>query len=77
MAAVSSMEEICRSPEFKGCSLKVINVGSNPELASKRKVLAVPVLIMHSKGGERRVTGDLGNRAGLSVELYRWRMTAL
>ena len=76
-AAVSSLEQICRTPEFNDCSLKVVNVSKNPELALLSKVLAVPALIIKRSGLERRVVGDLDNIVELSRELSRWKTDGL
>jgi|GEM_PF-3915706 len=73
-AVVSNLEEICHSPELEGCSLRIINVSKNPEMVSSRKLLAVPVLIMHKSGQERRMIGVLDDREVLIREIDRMKM---
>ena len=56
--------------ELKGrYSLEVINVLDNPQRAEENNILATPTLVKASPLPERRVIGDLSNRARVLLGL--------
>ncbi|MET0242779.1 MAG: circadian clock KaiB family protein [Flavitalea sp.] len=63
MRSISNLREICEE-HFPGrYTLQVIDVYQQPEVASKEQIVALPLLIKKSPGVERRLIGDMSDRA--------------
>ena len=52
-----------------GCSLTVIDIYQQPELARENQIVATPTLIMEFPRPVRRFIGNLSNTTGLFIEL--------
>lgn len=58
-----AIEELCRELPPPGCTLEVIDVVSQPELAEQDRVLATPTLVRLLPTPVRKIVGDLSDRA--------------
>lgn len=57
--AVANLRAMCAQRLGGGCTVDIVDVLEQPQLAEDRKVLATPTLIKESPPPRRRVTGDL------------------
>ncbi len=67
--AVLRVRELCATELQSGCSLQVIDIYQQPELARRHQIIATPTLIMAFPKPVRRFIGNLANTAALRLEL--------
>ena len=67
--AVLRVRQLCAVELKDGCSLTVIDIYQQPELARANQIVATPTLIMEFPRPVRRFIGNLSNTAGLFIEL--------
>ena len=67
--AVLRVRQLCEAELKNGCSLKVIDIYQQPELARVNQIVATPTLIMEFPKPVRRFIGNLSNTAGVFIEL--------
>jgi circadian clock protein KaiB len=68
-SAVANLRQLCED-ELRGeCSLEVVDVLEQPDLAEESRVLATPTLIKLLPPPMRRIIGDLSDREKLLVGL--------
>jgi circadian clock protein KaiB len=67
--AVLRVRQLCAAELKDGCTLEVIDIYQQPELARKNQIVATPTLIKESPRPMRRYIGNLINTHGLFAEL--------
>ena len=63
------VRELCAAELKAGCTLEVIDIYQQPNLARENQIVATPTLIKESPRPVRRFIGNLSNITGLFVEL--------
>lgn len=71
LAAIANLRMICDKHIPPGCTIEVIDLMRNPELARNDQIIAVPTLIRKVPVPIRRIIGDLSatEKVLLSLEL--------
>ena len=67
--AVLRVRQLCEAELKGGCTLDVIDIYQQPNLARDHQIVATPTLIKEFPRPVRRFIGNLLNTAGLFVEL--------
>jgi circadian clock protein KaiB len=63
IAALAMVRDVCDARLGDRHDLEVVDVYQRPDLASRHQVVAVPTLLKSAPGPERRLVGDLSDRA--------------
>ncbi|MDJ0364626.1 circadian clock KaiB family protein [Hymenobacter sp. H14-R3] len=63
--AVRNMKEICEQYVAGQYTLRVIDMYQQPELAQAAQIVAAPTLVRRRPLPQRRLVGDLSNRAAV------------
>ena len=66
--AVLRIRQLCEAELKDNCSLEVIDIYQQPELARANQIVATPTLIRESPRPVRRFIGNLANLVGLLGE---------
>ena len=70
--AILNLKEICEEHLKENYELEIIDVYQQPLIAQNEQIIALPLLIKKAPGIERRLIGDMSDRArvlrGLGVE---------
>ena len=61
--AINNIKEICETFLNDNYSLEIIDVHQVPEVAQMEQIIALPTLIKKGPSPERRLVGDLSNKA--------------
>src|SRR6185295_19645889 len=61
--AIQNLKSICNKYLRNRCDLKVIDIYGSPNVAKQEQILAVPTLVRVAPPPERRLVGDLSDRA--------------
>jgi circadian clock protein KaiB len=61
--AINNIKEICETFLNDNYSLEIIDVHQTPEVAQREQIIALPTLIKKGPIPERRLVGDLSDRA--------------
>lgn len=69
--AILRMRQLCDVQLKDDCTLEVIDIYQQPQLARVNQIVATPTLIKESPRPVRRFIGNLFNAAGLFAELDR------
>lgn len=67
--AVLRVRQLCAAELKDNCTLEVIDIYQQPELARKNQIVATPTLIKEFPRPVRRFIGNLMNTTGLFIEL--------
>ncbi|MBI3887187.1 MAG: thiol-disulfide isomerase [Opitutae bacterium] len=67
--AVLHLQQLCAADLKGGCTLEVIDIYQQPELARANQIVATPTLVVEFPRPMRRFIGNLANITGLFVEL--------
>jgi circadian clock protein KaiB len=71
--AVNNIKVVCEEHLNGNYSLEVIDVHQRPEVAEQEQIIALPTLIKRAPGLERRLVGDLSDKArvlrGLGISI--------
>lgn len=71
--AVNNIKVVCEEFLKDNYTLEVIDVHQRPEVAEKEQIIALPTLIKRTPGLERRLVGDLSDKArvlrGLGISI--------
>ena len=70
-AALANIRKICDHELAGRSDLKVVDIRTDPEMAIRDNILAIPTLVKHLPAPRRFLVGDLGNeervRAALEI----------
>jgi len=61
--AINNIKEICDTFLNDNYSLEIIDVHQTPEVAQREQIIALPTLVKKGPSPERRLVGDLSDRA--------------
>jgi circadian clock protein KaiB len=61
--AINNIKEICETFLNSNYSLEIIDVHQTPEVAQSEQIIALPTLIKKGPSPERRLVGDLSDKA--------------
>lgn len=67
--AMRNIKEICEQHVAGRYTLRIIDMYQQPELAQEAQIVAAPTLVRRRPLPQRRLVGDLSNRAALLVLL--------
>ena len=67
--AVVRVRQLCEAELKDNCTLEVVDIYQQPDLARKNQIVATPTLIKEFPRPVRRFIGNLLNTAGLFAEL--------
>lgn len=67
--AVRNIKEICEQHLTGQYTLRIIDMYQQPELAQEAQIVAAPTLVRRRPLPQRRLVGDLSNRAALLLLL--------
>ena len=67
--AILRVRQLCETELKGGCSLEVVDIYQQPELARTHQIVATPTLIMELPRPVRRFIGNLANINDLFVQL--------
>ncbi|MFP4345422.1 MAG: circadian clock KaiB family protein [Anaerolineales bacterium] len=59
--AIANLERICQETLGGQCTISIIDVLEQPQLAEEERILATPTLVKESPYPARRVIGDLSD----------------
>jgi circadian clock protein KaiB len=66
--AVLRVRQLCEAEPKGSCTLEVIDIYQQPDLARKNQIVATPTLIKELPRPVRRFIGNLSNTTGLFAE---------
>ena len=69
LAAIANLREICKTHMKGQCSIEVIDLQENPQLAAGDQIVAVPTLIRKLPPPMKKIIGDLSNTERVLVGL--------
>jgi circadian clock protein KaiB len=71
LAAIASLRRICETHMPGRCTIEVIDLMRNPELAKADQIVAIPTLVRKLPEPARRIIGDLSatDKVLMSLEL--------
>jgi circadian clock protein KaiB len=61
LTAFANLKEICEMYLQGRCSIEVIDLGANPQLAARDRIIAIPTLIPCFSTPVKRIIGDLSD----------------
>jgi circadian clock protein KaiB len=61
--AINNIKSICEDYLKGNYELEVIDIYQTPEIAQKEQIIALPTLIKRSPSPERRLVGDMSDKA--------------
>ncbi len=59
LAAIGNLKKICREHLKNQCTIEVIDLLKNPQLAQSDQILAIPTLVRRLPSSIKKVIGDL------------------
>ena len=71
LAAIANLRRICDSHMAGRCTIEVIDLMRNPELAKDDQIVAIPTLVRKLPEPARRIIGDLSetDKVLMSLEM--------
>jgi circadian clock protein KaiB len=69
LTALANLRKICSESLPSGCTIEVIDLVENPQLARGDQILAIPTLVRSLPAPARKIIGDLSNTERVLVGL--------
>ncbi|KPA19594.1 KaiB domain protein [Candidatus Magnetomorum sp. HK-1] len=67
--AIKSLTSICEKYLKNNYELNIIDIEEHPEIADKKKIIAIPTLIKELPDPVQKIIGDLSDIKNLEIEL--------
>lgn len=61
LAAIANLQALCRNHLDGRCSIEIIDLREQPELAARDQIIAIPTLVRHLPPPLKRIIGNLAD----------------
>ena len=61
LAAIANLQALCREHLEGRCSIEIIDLREQPELAARDQIIAIPTLVRHLPPPLKRIIGNLAD----------------